>query len=63
MSRSSLRLWGVVPVKPFGVAKRRLAPLLSPEERSRLARAMFEDVLSSIAGAPSLVGLTVVTTD
>ncbi len=29
-----------IPVKPFGVAKARLAPLLTPEERSRLGKAV-----------------------
>ena len=36
-----------VPVKPLDRAKRRLSPVLSPEERARLTVAMLEDVLDA----------------
>jgi 2-phospho-L-lactate guanylyltransferase len=41
-----------VPVRDFATAKQRLAPVLDPAERSALARAMLEDVLAALAGAP-----------
>jgi FO synthase len=57
------RIWAVVPVKPFHLAKRRLAPALDNDARAMLARAMFEDVLDALAGARSLAGIIVVTGD
>jgi 2-phospho-L-lactate guanylyltransferase len=41
----------LIPIKDSANAKTRLAPLLSPEERRRLAWAMFEDVSRAVAGA------------
>jgi 2-phospho-L-lactate guanylyltransferase len=40
-----------VPVKDLSNAKQRLVPVLSPSERSLLARAMLEDVLAALGGA------------
>ncbi len=57
---SSPRPWAVVPVKPFELAKRRLAPLLTGQERAHLARLMLEDVLSCLAGCAGLAGTIVV---
>jgi len=57
-------VWAVVPVKPFALAKRRLAPTLGPSERAILARVMLDDVLSAIAaGRRSLDGVLVLTAD
>jgi FO synthase len=55
--------WAVVPVKPFRLAKRRLAAMLGEDERAKLARVMLEDVLDALAGAQSLAGIIVVTCD
>jgi 2-phospho-L-lactate guanylyltransferase len=60
---SSPQLWAAVPVKSFACAKQRLMPLLSPRERTGLARAMFEDVLRVLAHSPHLAGTIVVTSD
>ena len=38
-------IWAVVPVKEFADAKRRLSPLLTPEQCRALTAAMVEDVL------------------
>jgi 2-phospho-L-lactate guanylyltransferase len=38
----------VVPVKLFSNAKTRLAGVLAPEKRARVARMMFEDVLGTV---------------
>jgi len=45
----------LVPVKPFGEAKLRLAPALSPDDRSRLARDMATHVLSAAGALPVAV--------
>jgi 2-phospho-L-lactate guanylyltransferase len=56
-------IWAVVPVKERDRAKERLAPLLPPALRQRLALAMLEDVLAAVAATPGLAGLVVVTVD
>lgn len=40
----------VVPVKPFGEAKTRLAGVLAPDDRERLSRLFFRHVLGVVAG-------------
>ena len=42
----------VIPAKEFTVAKQRLADALPAAARAALARAMLEDVLAALAGAP-----------
>ena len=42
----------VVPAKEFTIAKQRLADALPAAARAALARAMLEDVLAALAGAP-----------
>jgi 2-phospho-L-lactate guanylyltransferase len=41
----------IIPVKPFGQAKQRLAPALQPAERARLAERMFRHVLGTASVA------------
>jgi 2-phospho-L-lactate guanylyltransferase len=53
----------VVPVKGRDGAKTRLAPLLQPEERTRLVLGMLERVLDACAGAGSITGTLLVTPD
>lgn len=53
----------VVPVKGRDGAKTRLAPLLQPEERTRLVLDMLERVLEACAGAESITGTLLVTPD
>lgn len=55
--------WAVVPVKPFHLAKQRLARTFSPSERRTLAEAMFDDVLAVLTRVESLAGVLVVTRD
>ncbi|HEX6005714.1 MAG TPA: 2-phospho-L-lactate guanylyltransferase [Burkholderiales bacterium] len=57
------RLWAVVPVKPFARAKRRLMPVLSFDERTKLTCAMLADVLTALTNAPCLAGVIVVTSE
>ncbi len=56
-------VWAAVPVKSFSGAKQRLASLLSPHQRERLAATMFEDVLCALASARYLAGIIVNTID
>lgn len=53
----------LVPIKDFASAKQRLAPVLTAERRSELARTMFTDVLRTLATVPSLPSVAVVTRD
>src|ERR1700731_3755097 len=56
-------IWAVVPSKPLGLAKRRLAPLLAPKERSLLAKAMLQDDLATLRSVSGLSGTLLVTKD
>lgn len=56
VTRSGAIVWAVgrrqktavlVPVKPFGVAKSRLAPVCSPSERESLTRSMLRSVINA----------------
>jgi len=57
------RVFAVVPVKPFALAKRRLGAALDDRARALFARVMFEDMLDALAKARSLAGVVVVTAD
>ena len=56
-------MWAIVPCKRIEAAKRRLGSILSGEERRLLVRAMLRDVLGTLAEAPSVDGVMVVTRD
>lgn len=53
----------LVPVKNLADAKQRLSPVLNPEQRFALARAMCEDVLHALAHWQSRPAVAVVTND
>lgn len=53
----------LVPVKSFAVAKERLSALLSPAERSELARAMLSDVIDALRTAPEIAQVWVISPD
>lgn len=53
----------LIPVKNLANAKQRLSAVLSPEERVELARAMCEDVLSTVAHWRARRQTAVVTSD
>jgi 2-phospho-L-lactate guanylyltransferase len=55
-------VWAAVPVKGFTGAKQRLATLLSEEQRSALAAAMLEDVLTVLTQA-RIAGILVSTAE
>ncbi len=56
-------VWAVVLVKPFRLAKQRLASVLDVGERSELASVMLEDVLTAVDACERLAGVIVVTAD
>ena len=53
--RDELRVALLVPVKAFGVAKARLAPALSPDERARLARWTAGVVIAAAGELPVFI--------
>src|SRR5262249_9551226 len=59
-ARKEHMIWAIVPAKPGADAKRRLAPVLAPAERERLAQAMLRDVLTALRGARCLAGVAVI---
>lgn len=56
-------IWAVVPAKRFSLAKQRLAPVLSPSERTMLARVMLQDVLTTLSVTAGLAGTIVISAD
>jgi len=58
-----MNLWLIVPVKPFGVGKSRLAAALSAAARAQLSRRMLHHVLAQAAQANVLAGSLVVSRD
>lgn len=57
------QLWLVIPVKPFDEGKSRLAPALTPAERSALARRLFEGVLAAAQTSGLFAGVAVISRD
>lgn len=53
-------MWAIVPIKQFEFAKARLAPVLDPEQRRDLMRAMATDVLESLAASRGIERIVVV---
>ncbi len=53
----------LVPLRGFASAKQRLAGLLAPVERERLAQAMITDVLAALASHPRLGDVVIVSDD
>jgi 2-phospho-L-lactate guanylyltransferase len=55
--------WAIIPVKPFGAGKSRLAALLGAEQRTALNRRLFGRVLDAVLGALPHDRVAVVTAD
>jgi 2-phospho-L-lactate guanylyltransferase len=53
----------LVPIKDFADAKQRLSAVLTPAQRSQLARVMFTDVLRALAAVRPSIPVAVVTRD
>ncbi len=58
--REGNAVWAVVPLKNIRHAKQRLAPLLTPAERSQLMLAMVSDVLIALTRTRGLAGILLV---
>ena len=56
-------IWALLPFKGAKGAKRRLAPVLTADEREGLVFAMVRDVLDALAQSESLAGVVVVSRD
>lgn len=52
--------WALIPIKGFDRGKSRLSVVLAPEERERLARELFEHVVSVLREAPEIDEIAVV---
>lgn len=53
-------IWAVVPIKALESAKRRLADVLTPEERRALMLAMARDVLTTLVRCRTVTGVLIV---
>jgi 2-phospho-L-lactate guanylyltransferase len=56
-------IFALLPVKAPANAKQRLSGILTPDQRERLARLMYEDVLEKLCSARGLDRVVVVTSD
>ena len=56
-------IFALLPVKAPANAKQRLSGLLTPEQRERLARLMYEEVLGALCAARGIDRVVVVTSD
>lgn len=56
-------IFALLPVKSPVNAKQRLSPLLTPDQRERLARLMYEHMLATLCSARGLDRVVVVTSD
>jgi 2-phospho-L-lactate guanylyltransferase len=58
-----MRTVAILPIKSFGAAKQRLAPMLGTGARQALAQAMFSDVLGSLRKVERIEAITEVSAD
>jgi FO synthase len=56
-------VWAIVPVRSGGVGKSRLAPVLSPQHRTRLIESMLEQVIGALRRARGVDHVLVVSPD
>jgi 2-phospho-L-lactate/phosphoenolpyruvate guanylyltransferase len=56
-------LWAIIPVKPFGAGKSRLASVLDASERAALSQRLFRHVFDTAAAALGVRRIVVVTPD
>lgn len=59
----SLKIWAIVPVKPFSRAKSRLATVLTPDQREALAQRMLRQSLHLLVGMHVFTEVLVVSRD
>ena len=58
-----MKLWLIVPIKPFGEGKSRLAGVLPTSTRATLSRQLFRHVITQALASPILAGILVVSRD
>lgn len=58
-----MRVWAIIPVKPFVRAKSRLADVLAASEREALAEKMLRHGIHVVKSSPLITGVTVVSRD
>lgn len=58
-----MNVWAIIPVKPFGLGKSRLAGVLGATERAELNRRLFQHVFATTAAALGSERVAVVTAD
>lgn len=63
MNLDEMTIWAIVPVKPFTLAKSRLAGSLTPQQRSELSRRLLIHTLDVLARAPLIRRTLVVSRD
>ena len=62
-SNTTVRIWAIVPVKPFHQAKTRLAAALSPDERQKLARDCADRTLNTLRQVTRIERVVMVSRD
>lgn len=63
MNQTDMTIWAIVPVKPFTLAKSRLAGSLTPQKRSELSRSLLTHTLHVLAQTPAVRRTLVVSRD
>jgi 2-phospho-L-lactate guanylyltransferase len=63
MNPDDMTIWAIVPVKPFTLAKSRLAGSLTPQQRSELSRRLLIHTLDVLARVPLIRRTLVVSRD
>lgn len=58
-----MRVWAIVPLKPFVRAKSRLCRVLASQERRALAEAMFRHSLTTLLNTPQIERISVLSRD
>lgn len=58
-----MRVWALIPVKPFQEGKSRLAQILRPEERERLNRRLLARVLDAVQAVEDIQDIWVLSRD
>src|ERR1700678_1264492 len=55
--------WALVPIKPRGLCKTRLASVLPPDQRLRLVRSLLRHVLSTLRATPDIDRIVLVSSE
>lgn len=58
-----MKIWAIVPLKPFVRAKSRLASVLTTEQRQAVAERLFRHSLEVLTACPEIAGVMVISRD